>query len=464
MNTANNTDFGWDKLLSRIKRKKKIIPVIGHGLFQVEVGSGESKNRVSLYDYLADQVLAECGAALDPSDESHRFAKACLEFLNRRDNDHELLSEFLAEKFKAVSITKDNNPLGKLARIKNFNVFINTAYDNLLAEVIRNARRIPTKVLYYTPEEKKFELLNDDLFNSLRSSLRTLVYHIFGSMEEDCISPAYTEKDILETIVTLQKDMERNPGNNLFQKLKESSLLFIGCGYDDWLLRFFIRTVANEPYELFSRKHTYNFVWDAFYSKKKDPFQELHRFLKNYKAEVFYSSDGVDFVDTLFKKVQDNYPEGILPLPDFSGMVFISYERNDSRTAIRLAKDLENNGFDVWLDKFELEQEEDVDAPIIKAIDNCLAFIPLISHNSERFKRDENELKYHVREWERAYTNMKSTENDRRVTIIPVTIDNTGWMYGRFEEIADKVKVLKSDWEPGLQKLIGQLKKIQKKS
>ncbi|MCP5053146.1 MAG: hypothetical protein GY940_38620, partial [bacterium] len=60
------------------------------------------------------------------------------------------------------------------------------------------------------------------------------------------MQPAYTEKDILETIVEFQADMKDNRENNLFQQLESRSLLFMGCGYDDWLFRFFIRTVANE--------------------------------------------------------------------------------------------------------------------------------------------------------------------------------------------------------------------------
>ena len=35
MNTMNGDDFNWDELLVRIE-SKKIIPVIGHGLYWIE--------------------------------------------------------------------------------------------------------------------------------------------------------------------------------------------------------------------------------------------------------------------------------------------------------------------------------------------------------------------------------------------------------------------------------------------
>jgi hypothetical protein len=43
MNTMNGDDFNWDELLVRIE-SKKIIPVIGHGLYWIEK---EGKGNIS---------------------------------------------------------------------------------------------------------------------------------------------------------------------------------------------------------------------------------------------------------------------------------------------------------------------------------------------------------------------------------------------------------------------------------
>jgi hypothetical protein len=322
------------------------------------------------------------------------------------------------------------NPLWKLARIKEFNVFITTAYDNFLTETIKTVRSVPPKALFYTVSEKDLDKLDNDLFNSLDDSESTLVYHIFGNMEK-CMEPAYTEKDILETIMEFRKDMEAYKQNNLFRKLESSSLLFMGCGYDDWLFRFFIRTVANEPYKYNSQSQTRKFV-DAVPIDDKESVEELSHFLEVYKSDVFCSVDS-DFVDLLFEKLEQEQRETIIQPPDFPGFAFISFEGKDRPAANRLADYLRKDGIHVWLDERKFNPGDDVDETIIKAIDKCPVFIPLISKNSQRLQTDEGKLKYHIREWERALSNKKADE--KSVTIMPVKIDDTDWLYDKFEGI-----------------------------
>jgi hypothetical protein len=53
----------------------------------------------------------------------------------------------------------------------------------------------------------------------------TLVLHIFGRMKK-CADPAYTEKDILETIIQFQNDMEKYNQNNLCLTERKRDKLF----------------------------------------------------------------------------------------------------------------------------------------------------------------------------------------------------------------------------------------------
>jgi hypothetical protein len=173
-------------------------------------------------------------------------------------------------------------------------------------------------VLSYSIVEKNFDLIGSDLSERIQELQCTLVYHIFGRLGKN-LKLAYTESDILETILELGKDMRMNPRNMIFQKFRNSSFLFMGCGYDDWLYRLFIRVVADNPFGFKRREQTVNFVADNFNGNKKDPFQELPRFLMGHGAEVFQSEDNIDFVDMLFNKLQLTYPEEIIPSRDFPG-------------------------------------------------------------------------------------------------------------------------------------------------
>jgi hypothetical protein len=425
MNTKKE-NFNWDKLLKRIA-KKNVIPVIGHGLYWIEK---ERKEEVLLYDYLTKKIL-EDKEIQPPTRSTHQFLKVSFEFL-RKHKEYLVLSECLNDLVKE-EILIAANPLWKLARIKAFKLFINTSYDDFLVNTIKTVRDYPTTAIHYTLKDKNLNKLNDRLFDALDSHKKTLVYNIFGNFGENgSVTPAYTERDILETIVEFQRDMKENPGNNLFQQLESSSLLFMGCGYDDWLFRFFIRTVANEPFQHPTDPQALKFVEDYRFINEKDSCEDLTSFLKNYDSEIYFSKCGKDFVDILFEKMEKAYPNVIIPESDFPCNVFISFEGSDRPAAARLAKHLREDGIQVWLDEDKLKGGDPVDKTIIAAINKCKVFIPLISKNSETVHADDGKLKYHCREWERAYTNHISNQNPR--IIIPVKLSEINWLYEKFED------------------------------
>lgn len=423
---AETHEFNWDKLLKRIKHRN-VIPVIGHGLYRVEIES-KGKSGGLLYDYLARQVSKECGSTLHP-DENHKFAKACLAFLKKTNNDYLQLSDFLRETLKGVWPVPGGS-LWKLARIKTFDIFITTAYDDLLVNTIKTVRQIPTKVHYYSLEEKNLAQLDNNLFNFIRDSKCTLVYHIFGNMEKT-IAPAYTERDIMETLLEFQEDIGMQPKNRLSRELKTRSLLFMGSGFDDWLYRLFIRIISNEPYKYPRQEFTHKYVADDFRNYKKDTFHELTRFLRDYDTEVFYTGSVSDFVDLLFDKLKKSYPQEIIPLSDYPGTVFLSFEGSDRAAAARLAYHLRKDGINVWMDEHVFKSGDKVDETIIKAIDNYRAFMPLISKNSQQLVTGDGKLKYHIQEWEFAHS--QNVYKDK--AILPVKIDDTGWIYDKFNNL-----------------------------
>jgi tetratricopeptide (TPR) repeat protein len=420
---AGGHDFNWDELLFRIQHRN-VIPVIGPGLYRVEVES-KGISGVLLYDYLAEQVSKECGYTLIPG-ESHRFAKACLAFLKKTNNDYIKLSHFLQKTLNGVRLVPAGS-LWKLARIKSFNIFITTAYDDFLVNTIKTVRDIPVKEHYYSISEKNLDQLNEGLFNCIRESKCTLVYHLFGNIKKN-VTPAYTEKNILETLLEIQEDKVRFPENNLFRGLIAKGLLFMGCDFDDWLYRLFIRIISNTPY---GRAGQNTYVADDFSNYKKDPFQELPRFLRDYNTGVYYTGSDSDFVDILFEKLNEKYPEDIIQPSNYPATVFISFKGSDRAEARRLASQLRKDGINVWLDEWELKLGDDVGQTIAKAIEKCPVFIPLISENSRGIMTDGAAVKYHIKEWEWAYSRQLNNSNK---IILPVKVDNTKWIYGSFRD------------------------------
>lgn len=420
MNMANKN--GFERCINAIKRKI-LIPVIGRGLYHVDIDL-EGKKDVLLYDYLADQVLAECGGTVNAG-ENHRFAKACFEFLKKNGHDYWELSDFLKDKLAEVRLVPGDS-LWKLVRIRDLNIFIDTACVDLLPRRLKTVRTDEIEVLSYTEQEKDLNFLDNSLFHSIKNSEKTLVYQIFGNVENQ--KPAYTERDILEAVTEFQRDMTVYSDNNLFRKLKNSSLLFIGCGYDDWLFRFLIRTIANKSYALPLRSEfPCSFVVDDFSKNKRDPSPGFPRFLENYDVIALQYDDSRDFVNLLFEEIKKQIPGGIIDEWDFPGQVFISYEGTDKPAAQQLATNLRNDGVDVWLDERKLKGGEDFDEIIIKAIGRCPVFIPLISKNSQ--KKFPN-FKYYVKEWNLAQANW--IKNRKKYHIIPIIIDDSSVKYKEF--------------------------------
>lgn len=455
MNMKNNKSdtFNWVELLERIDGGE-IVPVIGQGLYWVEVDGQERL----LYDFLAEKLAEEVGVPF-PSEANHKFSKAAFQFLEKQ---RESMSDFVAvrtlRKF-LLDILKpvkpaDANPLWKLARIKAFKFFINTTYDEFLVNTVKRTRDYPTRVLHYTLKAKNMDQLDDELFNSLKHSKCTLVYNLYGNLQES-VDAAFTEKDILETIVKFQKDMEVCRDNRFFQELEGNGFLFIGCGYKDWLFRFFIRIICSKPYQYPKGMDICKFIGDDFGHEKEAPANELLRFLKSYDTEVYYSGGGKCFVDTLFQKLEQNFPGTIIPVTEFPETAFISFHGANRRPAKTLANGLQACGINVWLDEKEFDPGDEVDGTIINAIEKCPVFIPLISGESKSFLLENGKMKYHCQEWNWVCLFNKRT-GIKPKTIIPVIIDGTDWMYDKFKDFYS-VKI------PGGKSGEGEFEKLRRK-
>jgi len=89
--------------------------------------------------------------------------------------------------------------------------------------------------------------------------------------------------------------------------------------------------------------------------------------------------------------------------------VFISYSRNDEIKVRALVKELENNGFYVWLDVFDIVPGEDWTKNLEKAIKNAGAFIVILTPSSVDSQPVRSEI---------------IMAQDEKLPIIPVMMEN----------------------------------------
>jgi hypothetical protein len=65
-----------------------------------------------------------------------------------------------------------------------------------------------------------------------------------------------------------------------------------------------------------------------------------------------------------------------------SGLCFLSYSRSDEDFALRLAKDLQSRGVEMWVDRFSIRPSEHWDRAIERAIRGCRNVIAVLSPRS----------------------------------------------------------------------------------
>jgi len=99
--------------------------------------------------------------------------------------------------------------------------------------------------------------------------------------------------------------------------------------------------------------------------------------------------------------------------------VFLSYAREDTAAAQRIAEALRSQGVEVWFDQNELRGGDAWDAKIRKQIDGCALFIPIISRHTQ--ERDKG---YFRLEWKLA-VEQTHLMAEGVPFLAPVVVDNT---------------------------------------
>lgn len=105
--------------------------------------------------------------------------------------------------------------------------------------------------------------------------------------------------------------------------------------------------------------------------------------------------------------------------PASAGAVFLSYAREDSEPAKRIADALRAFGVEVWFDQSELRGGDTWDQKIRTQIKTCALFLPLVSQRTE--ERTEG---YFRREWKLAVERTHDMAAGRAF-LVPIVIDAT---------------------------------------
>lgn len=402
--TADPSEY-LDELLIHIQAGT-VIPIIGPELVTVEVDG----RQLPLYEFIAETLVEQC--RLEMHGRPYTLSDALVAYKAAGHYPEEIYTRI----FAILSQSKLQTPpaLRKLAGIRHFELFVSTTFDSLLAQAIDEVRfdgKRRTRDVVFSGNG------NADLDADWRASGRPYVYHLLGRASA---APNYvvTDEDTLEFLYALSAP---RTAEILFEELESNHLLLLGCGFPDWLSRFFIRLAKRKR---LSEKRVSDLLADSHSGHDSNLALFLNNF--SYRTRLFPGT-ATEFVDLLWERWDARFgaaeEQAVEAVPDVASVevpndaIFISYAREDSEEAGRVWEGLRDIT-DVWMDR-TLEPGENYAHLIKRRIAGCSLFVPIISRNTISRSRG-----FFHREWNQAVDRLSEVARGTPF-IIPVIVDDT---------------------------------------
>ncbi len=409
------TESNWDRLLTEIEGQR-VIPVVGPELLLVE----QEGRSGFFYDLLAKELARRLHIRLGNLSGSVRLEAVAQTFLASHGDPADIYFEI--HRILSGGDWPCPKPLEKLAEISHFNLFLTTTFDTFMKRALDNVR-------FQGGDEARALAYSDmgalvDLPVNFDQQHRPFVFQLFGKVSA---SPDYavTEDDLLRFNHRLQSK-DRRP-QNLFDQLKSNYLLVLGCSLPDWLARFFFCATKGDL--LFSEMGIRGVVAD-----RATPADEsLSRFFARRKTLLYSSGEPVDFLDELHRRWLARFGKLVkskgpmqkmndVEMPPFvPDSVFLSYASEDKAEVIRLKDALEEAGIDVWFDQRRLEPGDVYKSKILRNIEKCSCFVPIISRHTATLEK-----RFFRLEWCKAIEEASYWSPDYPF-IQPVVIDETSY-------------------------------------
>lgn len=430
MNKIISDQYDWDELLDFIA-EKKLTPVLGKEMYTYREGD----QLIPLDNYLSKKLF-ELQKITD------RHPSSLTEAVNYLEIEKKVKTMDILRKLKSIvkDIDFDLPVLSEFLGIKELNFFINTAvYNNVLEKKIFESRRQKPNAASFSINEPFSDCPDIEKLSE------PFVFNVFGSLLNN-VDPALSEEDMLEYTGYFKEKM--SGATNIVSALKNKNLLFLGCTFPDWMVRFALRLLSNEPLHEWGSKRTIIVVNDP-----SDLRQEQNDFLKNYDV-ITYEGSTAEFVHELNSQWKQRNPgDGKIK------SIFLSYTRADMQAVENMKKGIEQLGnITCWYDKRELEPGDDWREKIVVNIRKADLFMPLISQNSL-----EHEDGYVQKEWMQGTNEWIFRNADKKADkyLVPVVIDESKLYSDKISKHFDsKINIAKVPLGNPGQEFLDDIKKI----
>lgn len=374
----------WRRLLDNIQQGR-VVPLLGPGVVHADVAGIEAP----LFQHLVPELTGMVGQeGLRESPDLRSLARSYAKTKASRDD---LLSDC---RRVLAKYAKPGQALLALASIPDFKLYLSSTPDGLLAKALEHARP------GFDATEQSFAFCPNgnsgkhphpnatlkDAYDIPETFEPPLIYHLLGAhFAQDF---ALWDEDWMEYVLALAKAFHGNGLSRLGSILRDSSLLMIGTPSDDWICRFLLRIVRDQPLSksdpsrslLADRRGDLDTVMVSFFEEATTSLKLIDMPPKEFAIELAarwtkqQGESAARAKSNFFERLRDSCPPR---------SVFISYDRRDAETVAELGSALLNAGVPVWVDKRALAEGQNYENEIRRAVMDCAFFISLVSPNSE---------------------------------------------------------------------------------
>jgi TIR domain len=390
----------------------EVIPILGYDLFAasllkniptLNIPNGLNDDLMAAVCFAYNEPL--CGEMLKKHGEKIKSGYDLINVIyhslptsNKRSGFASAISRCIVEFRKQIDAVPES--FEQLARIKPFRFYINATFFNSLELAVSTykvakAQKEKAKnydVFSYNPRE--FELgikYNNESGSFSTSNFRTpTIFNMLGRHDSPGFEYVITDVHFTELIVQLISNY-KSTYTGLKTSLKGARLLFIGCDFPEWILRFFLRFCIDE--KLDKERIAANLI-EQLPSGTGKSF-----LLGNYQIQKFDMKPDI-FIDTMYKELaardRANNNSNNIETDFRNNLVFISYNHADKGVAQALNKHLNDNYVDCWFDENNLENGDLITEKIRRSVDDACKIMVIVSNNSNA---SPGATKYFKREW-----------------------------------------------------------------
>jgi hypothetical protein len=370
--------------------EEAVVPILGADLLTL---SGEATETL-LYPLLAKKLaerLSVDGDGLAAGSELQDVSRRYL----AKSRDVQEIYRSLRVVFRELEPIPIPEALQKLARIPRLKLFVTTTFDVLIERAVDCERfdgQRQTLAFAYAPSDRQ------DLPPEFARLGRPGVFHLMGRLSGTPHTFAVTREDTLEFMESLQT---RPPGF-LFDKLRDTDLLFLGSPLSAWLCRLLAQGTPDQ----------------------EAPVLFVDRGRGSIEAPAVESA--VAFVRELERRWTEFSPEedAVPPLLADSlgapaGAVFVSCVVEDRSAGESLRDALDRAGVDVILDHDDAPLAPRWEKRLKSSLALSSAFVPVVSERSGKANR-----RFLQGEWVEAILEAGRAAPSGRF-VLPVALDDT---------------------------------------